>query len=92
MIRNTSVSFLTIYDSLEQCIVNDEHLAEHKKLIKIFNNLYNLHLKSIGQLADWLLFEVGQFKPSKDINGNKICCLKDLIKARQKLDNFLLDF
>ena len=92
MIRKTSISYLAIYDSLEQCIVNDVHLAKHKKLIKIFNNLYNLHLKSIGQLSDWLLFEIGQFKPTKDINGHKICRLKDIIKAHARLDTYLLSF
>ena len=88
----TSISYLAIYDSLELCIVKDVYSKEHKQLINIFNRLYNLHLKTIGQLSDWLLFEVGQFKPTKDINGHKIGCSKDVNKARKKLDKYLLSF
>ena len=88
----TSISFLEIHDKLEQCIINNVHLKEHKQLIKIFNKLYSLRLKNICQLANYLWFEIGQFKPTKDFNSYKIGCSKDIGKARKKLDRYLLSF
>ena len=88
----TSISFLAIYDRLEHCIINDVSLSKHKQLIKIFNKLYSLHLKNICQLANYLWFEIGQFKPTKDFKGYKIGCSKDVNRARKRLDRYLLSF
>lgn len=88
----TSISFLEVYDYLENNLINGIETEFNKDLLIIFNNLYNKNFNLISQLLNFLWVEIGCFKPTKDINGYKIGCLKDENKARKKLDSFLLSF
>lgn len=88
----TSLSFLEVYDYLENNLINGIESDFNKDLIDIFNGLYKKNFNLISQLLDFLWFDIANFKPTKDLNGYKIGCLKDENKARKKLDSFLLSF
>ena len=88
----TSLSFLQVYDYLENNLINDIETSYNKDFIDIFNGLYNKNFNHINQLMDFLWYEIGSFRPTEDINGYKIGCIKDENKARKKLDSFLLSF
>lgn len=88
----TSLSFLEVYDYLENNLINGIESDFNKDLLTIFNGLYNKNFNLIGQLIHFLWFDIANFTPTKDINGYKIGSLKDENKARKKLDSFLLSF
>lgn len=88
----SSLSFLEIYDYLENNLICGIESNFNNDLITIFNNLYKKNFINISQLLHFIWFDIGNFKPTKDINGYKIGCLKDENKARKKLDSFLLSF
>ena len=86
----TSLSFLEIYQHLEDNIINNITSAIDKDLLYSFNRLYNKKFNNIYQLSNFLWFDIGQFTPTKDVLGYKIGCKKDVNKAMKKLDSYVL--
>lgn len=86
------ISFLEIYDSLENNLICGIESQTDKEMIDIFNQLYHKTFKNIYQLSNFLWFEIGKFTPTKIVLGyeNKIGCNKDIKKARNLLNTYFL--